>query len=74
MFEDQKGSSWDTNVNGVNNGLGVDNSEGEKKLIDLSCTSLVAPKVVRNSNPWDGGTIEIENDWGFAKYKTLQAT
>ena len=30
MLEEQKGSSRDTNANGVNNGLGVDNSNNGK--------------------------------------------
>jgi len=74
MLEEHKGSGRDTNANGVNNGLGVDNYNNGKWIDWFSGCLFGGTKSGSKFELVNSETMEIEIELDFAKCKTLSST
>ena len=67
MFKEQKGSSWDTNANGVKDDMEVDNCNDENELIDSVCAFCGTEGGLKFETEKLCETMEIKNDLGFCE-------
>ena len=67
MFKEQKGLSCDTDTNGVDNDIEVDDSNDENELIDSVCAFCGTEGGSKFENQKICETMEVKNDLDFSR-------